>query len=57
MSVFEADFTCMIPNWGSVKFDDLDDIDQVEYEALNWVRDNLDGASDIVITEIRELEA
>lgn len=51
MPQMRAEFEFTTPGWGEVEFE-ADDKDQMEFLVRNYIRDNLEDASDIEITKI-----
>lgn len=55
MPVYIGDFSAIAPIWGDASFE-AEDKEQFEYEMLQYVRDLHEGATDINIENIREVE-
>lgn len=57
MPKYEADFYALAPIWGTIPLEDVDFVDesQFEYDAENYVKDNYSEATNIDIRNIREI--
>lgn len=56
MPLMTGDFYALAPIWGTFEAD-VDDEAQFEFEALNYVKDTHEGATQIDIRNVKTVEA